>query len=266
MTQADEIMNKLAGALRARLDALEVFAEIGSTNTYLLQQESPLPGRFRVAIAEHQTAGRGREGKSWLSPQSCGLYLSLAYTFREIPRQLSSLTLATGLAIATHLREIGVGDVAVKWPNDIIVHDGKLGGILTEVKPNLRTVVTGIGLNVRLPAAMRRSASWIENSSDLAGCLANPPARNDLAVAVVRCLADTNARFGRDGFDPFRTAWPAFDWLNGKSVAIEQAPGRIAGMADGIDDDGALLVKVESTHLRVISGSVCVIDDRAHCA
>jgi len=264
---SEDIRKRLTGPARARIDALEVFAEIESTNTYLLEQGSPLPGRYRVAIAAHQTAGRGRVGKSWLSPESSGLCLSLSYTFCKMPHNLSSLTLASGLAIAAQLQKFGVDDVALKWPNDIIAHGGKLGGILTEMKPGGGgTVVTGIGVNVALPAAMLQSESWIGKISDLERCLASPPTRDELAVAVIGCLFDAISRFERDGFGPFREAWPGFDWLKGKQVVVEQAVGRIEGLANGIDPDGALLVQTKGGRARVVSGSVAVIDDRTVCA
>jgi BirA family biotin operon repressor/biotin-[acetyl-CoA-carboxylase] ligase len=271
MTDADDILQRLTGTARKALDALEVFAELESTNTYLLRQTGPLPGRFRAVIADHQTAGRGRQGKSWIAPPSSGLCLSLAYTFVATPANLSSLTLATGVGIAAALREIGVRDAALKWPNDLVARDGKLGGILTETHSDggsSRTVIVGVGLNVNLPGAMRHAPplTWIGKISDLAECMGTPPDRAELSAAILECLIDAIGKFEREGFDTFRSAWPTYDWLEGKTVSVEQAPGRIAGIADGIDANGALLVRTDTGTKRVVSGSVAVPDYAVACA
>ena len=115
---------------------LEVFGEIDSTNSYLLNVPPPPAGRFRVAIAEHQTGGRGRMDRRWVSPAATGLCLSIAYTFTDTPSDLSCATLAVGIAIAEALEEIGILGIGLKWPNDLVFRGGKLGGILTELRSN----------------------------------------------------------------------------------------------------------------------------------
>ena len=154
---AGEIRRFLGEAALARLEELEVFARIDSTNTYLLAQAAPAPGRFRVAMADEQTAGRGRQSRRWISPPGAGLYLSLAYTFVHVPRQLPALTLALGVGVIAALESYGDAAYQLKWPNDIIARDAKLGGILTEARSTAGdgvTVVAGVGLNVDLPADM----------------------------------------------------------------------------------------------------------------
>ncbi|MEX2123248.1 MAG: biotin--[acetyl-CoA-carboxylase] ligase [Woeseia sp.] len=268
---ADDILQRINTSARTSLDTLHAFAELDSTNTWLLQQESPLRGRFRAVIAEHQTAGRGRDGKIWLSAPASGLCLSLAYTFAETPRNLPSLTLAIGVGLAVALGEIGVRDVALKWPNDLVAHDAKLGGILTEVHSKGgkgHTVVVGVGLNVDLSNAMRYTApaSWTVRITDLTECMGAPPIRAELAAAVIESLIDSVSRFERDGFGPFRSAWQNCDWLKGKTVRVQQSHGLINGIADGIDDDGALLIRTDTGTERVISGSVEVPAYGAACA
>lgn len=150
---SDVIRRSLDEATARRLEILEVFSEIDSTNTYLMQQPGPFPGQVRVAVTDNQTAGRGRHGRTWQSPAGSGLCLSMAYSFASSPADFPALTLAIGLGAISALQSLGVGGVQLKWPNDLIVMNGKLGGILTEAQTQSAgavTVVTGIGLNVDL--------------------------------------------------------------------------------------------------------------------
>jgi BirA family biotin operon repressor/biotin-[acetyl-CoA-carboxylase] ligase len=263
MTEADDMLRRIPRAARASLDALDWFAELESTSSWLKQQTSPPRGRFRAVIADHQTAGRGRNEKIWLSPRSSGLCLSISYTFGDMPRNLPALTLAIGIGIAAVLQETGARELALKWPNDLIASGGKLGGILTEVQAagdGGRTVVVGVGINVDLPDSMRYAAptSWTFGISDLAGCMDDVPDRAELAAVIIAALIDSIRRFESEGLAGFRSSWQAYDWLRGKTVSVQQAGGDIAGVACGIDDDGALLVKTDAGTERVVSGSVRV--------
>ena len=202
---ADSIRQPISGVPGARLEILEVFSEIESTNSYLLDQPAPPPGRFRVAVADYQTAGRGRMDRTWQSPPSSGLCLSMAYTFRQVPSKLPGLTLALGIGAIEALHGLGINGIGLKWPNDIIAHDGKLGGILTEVRNGASdsvTVIAGIGLNVELPVDMRTLDKGPTTSKivDLKDCTAEPPSREKLSVAVIESLFDCMVRFEADGF------------------------------------------------------------------
>ena len=271
MNDAGVILGRIGDSARAALDTFEVFEELESTNTYLLRQARPADGRFRAVLAKHQTAGRGRDDKIWHSPPGSGLCLSLAYTFAKVPRSLPSLTLAIGVAVAAALERLGASGLALKWPNDLVAHDGKLGGILTEIHSNAenaRTVVVGIGLNVDLPNSMRYAApaSRSNRISDLAACMDQLPTRAELAAAVIGSIIDAARRFERDGFGAFREAWQEYDWLKGKRLSVRQVQHRISGMAIGIDEDGALLVKTEAGTERVTSGSIEVPAYGVACA
>lgn len=263
MTDKDVILQSLAAAERERLESLEVFDEIGSTNTYLLEQPVAESGRFRVAIANHQTEGRGRQGKTWVSPPSSCLCMSVSFTFAETPRNLPSLTLATGVGIAGLLQVTGVDDVALKWPNDIVARGGKLGGILTEAHSRGsrgQTVVIGIGLNVDLPDEMHDAPApgWASKVTDLKECIESLPSRPVLTAGILQCVLSSVARFQSDGFAAFHAAWGGYDWLKGKSVYVDEADARTAGIADGVGEDGALLVRTADGMRRITSGSVSV--------
>ena len=129
---ASAFRRPLSECTRAKLESLELFGEIASTNTYLMSQPAPTAGHCRVAIADHQTSGRGRHNRHWLSHPGDGLCLSLAYTFEKAPEHLPALTLALGVGVIGALQGLNVSGCRLKWPNDIVARDGKLGGILTE--------------------------------------------------------------------------------------------------------------------------------------
>ncbi len=258
---AEIIREPLTGMAAARLDILEVFAEIESTNSYLLDQPSPPPGRFRVALADHQTAGRGRLDRIWQSPPSSGLCLSMAYTFRRVPDKLPSLTLALGIGVAEALERLGIGGISLKWPNDIVAGGGKLGGILTEVGNRASsgvTVVAGIGLNVDLPGSMQalNEPSWTNKIVDLKGCTGYPPSREKLSVAVIESTFDCMVRYETDGFVSFRDDWERYDWLKGKQIVVEMPDGCCSGVADGVDTDGALIIQTDEVRRRIINGTI----------
>src|SRR5690606_16684163 len=122
--RADDILGLLEEDERASLEALEAFESIESTNTWLLWQPAPAAGRFRAAIADYQTHGRGRRGRRWIAPPGAAICLSLAGTFEQSPGNLPSLTLAMGVGVASALRTLGAADIRLKWPNDLVARDG----------------------------------------------------------------------------------------------------------------------------------------------
>ena len=261
MLDADRIRQPILSSSRVQLDSLEVFSEIESTNNYLLDKPAPHPGHYRVALADHQTAGRGRLDRQWVSPPATGLCLSIAYTFAAMPDRFTALTLAIGTSVVAALNRLQFHDIMLKWPNDIIARDCKLGGILTEVS-NRRdegvTVVIGVGLNVDF----QQAPDWpvepglLGSIIDLRSCGGMPPDRSFLALTLLECLFDCMAQYEHDGFGAFQEDWQRSDWLHGKTIQVESPDGFFEGTAAGIDSDGALCVMVGDRQQRIISGSV----------
>jgi len=260
----DAVRRPISGVPRERLEFLEVFAEIESTNNYLLDQPRPLPGRFRVALAEHQTAGRGRRDRTWQSPRASGLCMSISYTFAEKPQRLPCLTLAIGIGVAQALEILGINGIGLKWPNDIVACDGKAGGILTEVMPGQSaelTVVVGIGLNVDfsradveidIPGRMGRA-------TDLRCCTAELPDRAVMSARLIEQLFDTLAHFDAHGFDPYFELWSRYDWLRGQQVSLDTPTAQVVGKVQGIETDGAVIIKTASGPQSFHSGSVSLL-------
>ncbi len=255
------IRQLLSERTSAQLDDLECLASIASTNTYLLEQAPPKTERFRVAIADQQTAGRGQRHRHWESPAGAGLYLSLAYTFDEQPEQLSSLTLAIGIGVVDALRQLDIEGVSLKWPNDIVALDGKLGGILTEVRSRAAdsvTVVTGIGLNIDLPDGeeIGMDSEWARRAIDISSVVEKVPAREEIAAGIIEAIYAAMRKFEALGFAGFSQDWVQHDWLQGREVTVDLPAGRITGVAAGVDTDGALLVDTGKEKARVVSGSI----------
>ncbi len=255
------IRQSLAAETRKKLDELEVFGSVASTNTYLMSQPAPGVGRFRVAIADHQTAGRGRHYRRWISPPGAGLYMSFAYSFEEQPDQLPSLTLAIGVGVIAALQKLGINGVSLKWPNDIVALNGKLGGILTELQSRASkevTVVTGIGLNIDLPEEAETSieSDWARRVVDVSSVCETVPGRAAIAAAIVNELHGVMSKFAALGFVGFLEAWAKHDWLKQREVIVDLPDQQITGVAAGVDNDGALLVDTGKAKTRVVSGSI----------
>lgn len=263
--EAADVQACLTAAAHNRLDRLECFSSVASTNTHLMSQRAPAPGHYRVAIANHQTSGRGRHYRRWVSPPGSGLYLSLAYTFAAAQRDLPALTLAIGVSVIDAFSQLGIEDVSLKWPNDIVARDSKLGGILTEVQaglPSRTTVVTGIGINVDLSgqADMGARSDWAQQAIDLRSLTGAVPQHAVLAGTVIECLLAALLRFESTGFAGFVHEWRRYDWLRGRHIVVDQAERKLSGIAAGVDDDGALLLDTDAGRTRVISGSIAIAD------
>lgn len=258
----DGIEAGLDGVTRKRLELLETFDEIDSTNSYLMQQAEPRPGSIRVAATLNQTAGRGRYGKKWLSPPGSGLCLSVAYTFVRKPENVPALTLAIGLGAIKALTACNVDGVMLKWPNDLVLNGGKLGGILTEAHASNTkaiSIVTGIGINIDVAAGFEDKLGPERTlpAADLYACDAELPTHDRITAHLINSTYSTFAEYEACGFAPFFSRWLVHDWLQGQNVTVDVQQRHFSGVAAGIDDDGALLLDPdEGERLRVTSGSV----------
>lgn len=264
----DAIQAHLGEAAARRLARLEAFAEIESTNSYLLTRDAPPPGNIRVALTDNQVAGRGRHGRVWQLPPGSGIALSIGYTFAQQPANLAALTLATGLGVVEALGGLGVAGVQLKWPNDLIAGDGKLGGILTESQPLSRgaiMVVTGLGLNLELD---RQTASGLAAAGgrpvvDLVGISGAVPCRNELAARLIERLCATFVAYESSGFSAYAERWAEIDWLRGRRLQVDTPSTSISGIGAGVAGDGALLVATGSGEVaRITSGTIVMTGER----
>ncbi len=262
LLDTDALRAALEPDVAARIAKLDVYTEVDSTNRRLLAAPPPL-GKLDVCIAEFQTAGRGRRGRRWSAPLGSGICLSVGWQFAGMPAEPAALTLAVGVAVRRVIERVVGLTIALKWPNDLVFDERKLGGILLELDAEAHGaahVVAGLGLNVALPPALLPSLSdWPRGAVDLATALGKPPPRAALAGALVNELAGVLEDYPTQGFAAYRTEWRSADFLRGRAVSLDEPAGRVFGTALGIDSDGALLVETEAgARRRVVAGDVSV--------
>ena len=253
------IRSQLPAATASRLGSLEVHWELDSTSTELQRRLADAPD-MSIVLAETQSAGRGRRGRSWLSPPGLNLYISCLKRFDAGFAALSGLSLALGVIVLRALDTLDIAGAGLKWPNDLLTDEGKLGGILVELSGEYQgpcAAVIGIGINLRLTEALRAQAG--QPSNDLAALNGGtPPDRNRVAVALIHALVEGLAKFERDGFAGFAQAYRPYDLLLGKALHLTGALGELDGIGAGVDARGALLLETTEGLRRVDSADVSV--------
>lgn len=261
---AEGVIARLQPATRARLREGRCVDAIASTNSALLERGAPPPGQFDFLTAEYQSAGRGRRGRSWLAPPGGAICLSWSWCFEAMDAQFGALSLAIGVAARRALQSLGMQGIGLKWPNDLVTSEGKLGGILIEMRSEAAgpaQVVVGLGLNVALGAALREQVAAAGNvAAELAGLAPGglPPPRNAVVAALLDAGVATLDEFARSGFAPFRDEYQAADVLSGRSVQVHGGHGPAGGIARGVAEDGALQVEQAGQIHRIIAGEVSV--------
>ncbi len=232
---------------------------LDSTNSHLMAlAQSSAPHKLLVA-AEWQGKGRGRRGRAWLAGLGGGLMFSLLWRFNRPAGELSGLSLVVGLGLAQVLRELGLHRAGVKWPNDIVVGEAKLAGVLIELAGDMlgpSTAIIGVGVNVLGAESLRGAVE--QPVTDLSEHLSERGLdRNVLLREMVLRLNAYLERFDAEGFAPFRQDWEALHMHQNQIVQVFDARGGVvAGRALGVDDSGALLLASERGPLRFHSGEV----------
>ncbi len=245
LLSAATIRDLLAADVKDSLSAIKVFLEIGSTNSYLLEQ-TPADPRGVLVLAEQQTAGRGRRGRSWISPFGTNLYMSLLWRMPLTSATIDGLSLAVGLAVIKGLEAEGFPGIEMKWPNDLLLLNAKVAGILIELKPpksDFVDLVIGIGVNLRMPAASGQliDQPWQDLSLQMHG-----KSRNAIAASIVSSLIVILNKFAGTGFAAFRQDWQAKDAFFNKPVQLQLGDSTIAGIARGVNEQGAVCVLVDN--------------------
>lgn len=246
---------------------LEVFKELNSTNSRLLGSSAPAPGNLTVALAEYQHAGRGRRGRTWNMPPGNGIALSAGWSFARTPGDLPALSLAAGVVTRQVMEALTGCAPVLKWPNDLVWNNRKLGGILVETAPRNAGachVVVGIGLNVCMDRETLKNVGEHPDSAIDLQRMANarPPPRNDLAARLIGGYLEMFRTFGESGFGPYYAPFREADYLSRRSVTVSDGPDRLSGTAEGVDSHGALLVTTADGTRRIVSGNVTVRSGR----
>ena len=240
---------------------LYVFKEVSSTNTVarFLSMNNIADGS--VIISEKQTDARGRSGKAWESPLG-GVWLSIVLNPHVDYSKLPLITLATGVAVAKTLEKIGVENPEIKWPNDIIINDKKVCGILTEAVTKfniIENVIIGVGIDANLdieqfPNELKEGTTTLKNE------LGRKGNENLLIKLFLEEFEEISELFDHDGFEEILKEWRKRSYSIGKIVEVREPFNKTYdAYVLGISREGALVVeKIDGTLEKVISGE-CII-------
>ena len=231
---------------------IRLFPVIDSTNTYIKDNMSHMT-HGEVVIAEAQTAGRGRRGKSWVSPFGASIYLSLCWRFQGGYQQIGGLSLFVGYTVLKALEGIGVDGLGLKWPNDIYRYGKKLGGILVEVDGQIGAEVNcviGVGINVNATDIESKIDQPFTDLSDHQVC------RNHLCGELIESLNQNLPEFEVSGLTTIVDQWNQRDVFSGQTVNIVTGSDIERGINLGVDASGAMQLQLPDGIKIIHSGEV----------
>lgn len=232
------------------VSSVEVMSSIESTNSYLLSQKASSLFAGKIVIAEMQTSGKGRRGRTWQSPFGRNIYLSLGWRVTEGISALEGLSLAVGVVIVQILNNLAVRDIELKWPNDLIWRGRKLGGILIELDGDLSgdcNVVVGVGLNVDMSDQDYQAIDqpWVDLKEIALESGCNPLDRTDLASQLIVALVDAVSTYSEKGFEEYQDAWNAHNYSKNKEITITSGQSSVSGIHRGVSETGALILETQ---------------------
>jgi BirA family biotin operon repressor/biotin-[acetyl-CoA-carboxylase] ligase len=236
----------LLGEMRESL-RVAVVDHADSSNAVLLEQARQGAASGSVLAVEWQSAGRGRLGRRWHSGLGDALTFSLLWRFEKGLAALSGLSLAVGVAVVRALRELGVDEAGLKWPNDVLLPEGKLAGVLLEAQGDMlgpSAVVIGIGVNLSVPDAARQQID--QAVSDLASHGVRLSERNRVLALLLKHLVAVLQTFAQHGFAVQRIEWEGYHQLQHCEAIVYRPDGtRVEGIVLGVDDEGALRMRTQ---------------------
>lgn len=257
----EEIRAGLSGRDRTIGREVIFFPVTGSTNTEAAELAASGQAEGTVIIADSQTAGRGRRGREWVSPAGRNLYLSVILRPRMLPRDAAILTLMSAVACASAIQGLSSLPVSIKWPNDLMVSDKKMGGILTEMKTEADGIVyavVGIGININLEASdmpddIRDTATSVRLHTGM------PQSRTQYAIGIINSLDEWYGTLLRSGKDPVIESCRRLSCSIGRAVTVVSGEDKITGLAEGIDAEGLLVLRLEDHSIVKISAGDVIL-------
>ncbi|MGH8440769.1 MAG: bifunctional biotin--[acetyl-CoA-carboxylase] ligase/biotin operon repressor BirA [Pseudomonas sp.] len=232
-----------------------IFDSIDSTNAQALRAITEGQAAPFLVLAERQTAGRGRRGRHWVSPFAENLYYSLVLRIEGGMRQLEGLSLVVGLAVMRTLQSFGVADAGLKWPNDVLVNNQKIAGILLELvgdPADVCHVVLGIGINVNMQATSEVDQQWTSVCRETGSAID----RNLLVARLNHNLQLDLERHRQAGFAAFQYEWEQAHLWQGRAVSLIAGVNKIDGVVLGIDGQGALRLEVDGVEKSFSGGEL----------
>jgi len=230
-----------------------------STNSQMLQklavQQDLIAGT--VLVAEAQTAGRGRRGKSWISPFGSNLYFTMYWPLEQGIQAAMGLSLVIGVAVAKTLEQLYQLPVQLKWPNDLYLEQKKLAGILVELAGQSHAqcdAVIGLGLNIQMTDPQQRLID--QPVADLHSALGHLPDRSQLVACLQQQLIEQLLRFNETGFAPFVAEFAKRDLFVGQTVRLSSAKEQHLGLCCGVDERGALVLDINGERQAFFGGEL----------
>jgi BirA family biotin operon repressor/biotin-[acetyl-CoA-carboxylase] ligase len=232
------------------------FTEIDSTNSYLKEQARAGATEGMVAVAEHQTAGRGRMDRRWEAPPGAALLMSVLLRPDLAPEQLHLCTAAVALAAAEAAEQVAGVRPDLKWPNDLLLGEGKVAGVLAEADfegPAVHHVVVGIGINLSWPGPPDVGGTCLDDHRPGA----TPTDRDQLLDALLEALSPRRAQLdSEEGRTALAAELRQRCATVGREVRVELAGETLSGLATGIDDAGRLLLESDGATRVIAAGDV----------
>ncbi|MFL0801891.1 MAG: bifunctional biotin--[acetyl-CoA-carboxylase] ligase/biotin operon repressor BirA [Agarilytica sp.] len=253
------IRGRLPASVADFFSQIIVLPEVASTNQFLLDQINSADGcaNGSICLAEMQTAGRGRRGRKWQSPFAQNIYLSLSCCFETGIAAMEGLSLAVGVSVVKAIRDLEIEGVSLKWPNDILVDESKLGGVLIEIAGDVSgqcQAIIGIGLNVQMSDSVMGSVEqpW----TDLHSLVAQIPKRNEIIGSLLKQLFPVVSTYETKGFSAYQAEWESLCPHIGREVVLTTPSQKIEGTMVGVDASGALRVCVGGEEQTYVGGEV----------
>ncbi len=232
------------------LGELQLLDNIDSTNSFVRGKVDAGAERGFVCLAERQSQGRGRHGREWVSPFGRNIYLSLSWHFDEGVAALEGLSLAVGVVVARVIESFGVKNVALKWPNDILLGRRKVGGVLLEMMGDPVgncQVIVGIGINLGMSEEAAIDQPWADLAND------EQISRNALASALLSELLLTLEAYSTRGFSAYRNQWEHLDAYRDSPIKLITRRMTVRGLGRGVSATGAIQIEVDG-HIESYSG------------
>ncbi len=253
------ILNKLVTHTFGK--ELKFFTQVDSTNSVLKQLAAEGAPEGTIVVAESQTGGRGRLGRSWVAPSGTGIWLSLLLKPKLHPGEVQTLTLAASVAVCRALEHLNISGLGIKWPNDVLIGRKKVCGILTELSAEaerIAWVILGIGLNVNhLEQDFSDEIASIATSLRLNTEDREPLDRSMLAAGLINALEEVYEDYLKDGASRMIDEWKNRSVTLGKKVRLISHDGSQEVLVQDITQDGKLVVKQEDGQsLEVLSGEI----------
>lgn len=239
---------------------VKVLGRVESTNTYLMQAAQQQAPHMTCVAAQMQTAGKGRRGRTWVSQLGASLTFSLLWRFQVGAAALSGLSLAVGVAMMRALHDLGIQSASLKWPNDVLVGDQKLAGILIELQGDMEgesAAIIGIGINYQLPAEMQ--AAIDQAAIGISQLKQKPFTKSELLGHLLKHLADVLNTFESQGFASLREEWLSYHAYHQQAVRMLMPDGTtIQGTVRDVAADGVLMVETAAGLQRLSAGEISI--------